>query len=159
MSFDYTCFYILTKKTIDSSTYGDISGPFSKTEIEKNYLNEYILLTSTIAPTIITDIPNFSSKQHLVGIPTKNLNLISRNKLYFYMATYNIGALLSIAPYKPLGGNDTGEGAEEICINPEEKKRSVLLRYNNIARMTIPEIIAILSRGNIHPNRHCIFRR
>lgn len=155
MSFEYICFYILTKIKIDSSTYGDISGPFSKTEIENNYTNAYNLITSSNAPTIIADI--LGSKLHLVGIPTKNQNMISRNKLYFYMATYNIGALLSIAPYiSSLESNDQGEGSEEICINPLDKKKLAL--QGSIPTMTITENIGILARGNIHPYRHCIFR-
>ena len=151
MSFKYTCFYILTKKKIDSSTYGDISGPFSKTEIENI---GYDLPSET---SIITDI---NSYQHIVGIPTKNMNMISRNKLYFYLATYNIGALLSIQPYvASLESNDLGEGSQEICINPQEKKRLASQGSSDITRMTISETTGILARGNIHPNRHCIFRR
>lgn len=159
MSFEYTCFYILTTTKIDSSRYGDISGPFSKTEIEKNYKNEYNILLSNVAPTIITDISNFSNK-HLVGIPTRNHNMISRNKLYFYMVTYNIGALLSIRPYiQSLESNDTGEGSQEICINPIDKKKLTSQGSSHIRRTTTPENIALQARGHITPYRYCIFRR
>ena len=151
MSFEYTCFYILTKLKIDSSTYGDISGPFSKTEI----LDLGYDLPSEIS--IIRDISG--SKLHLVGIPTKNHNMISRNKLYFYMATYNIGALLSIKPYESLSGNDTGEGSEDICIKPEDKKLLASKGPSDIASTTIPENMGLLARGNINPYRHCIFKR
>ncbi len=150
MSFEYTCFYILKKLKIDSSTYGDISGPFSKTEILDL---SYDLPSET---SIITDI---NSYQHIVGIPTRNHNMISKNKLYFYMATYNIGALLSIKPYEPLGGNDTGEGSEDICIKPEEKKLLASKGSSDTASTTIAEITGLLARGHINPYRHCIFKR
>mgnify|MGYP000941566555 CR=1 FL=1 len=150
MSFEVTCYFILTKKKIDSSTYGDISGPFSKTEINS------MGLPLPLSDSIIIDI---TTKSHVIGLPKINMNMISKNRIFFYMATYNIGALLSIKPYISIAGNDTGEGAHEVCIDPANRKKLALLHNSNRTNpLTSNEKTAILSRGNIHPYRHCIFR-
>ena len=70
MSFDYTCYFILTRKTIDSSLYGDISGSYTKTEIDKYIKELQLQLQLPTAESIISDI---TSNQHIVGIPTRNL--------------------------------------------------------------------------------------
>ena len=156
MSFEYTCYYILTKGPlkIDSSIYGDISGPFSKTEITSHGLG----LSLPSATSIIAESISNPSNTFVVGLPNKNMNMISKNRIFFYMATYNIGALLSIKPYISIGGRDTGEGAQEVCINPIARKKLALLHDSNRTNpLTNNEKFAILARGNINPYRHCIF--
>ena len=77
MSFEYTCYYILTKGPlkIDSSIYGDISGPFSKTEITSHGLG----LSLPSATSIIAESISNPSNTFVVGLPNKNMNMISKN--------------------------------------------------------------------------------
>ena len=151
MSFKINCYYLLKRKTIDSSTYGDISGPFSLNEI----LNIDPSFSQNPLSIIYDKIP--PSNGHIVGIPQTNGNNISKNRIFFYMATYNIGALISIKPYESIGGNGTGEGAHEVCIDPANRKRLALLHNrNSIHPLTRHEKYVILTRGNINSYRHCI---
>ena len=133
MSFDINCYFLLGQRSVDSSIYGDISGPFSITQIID--LSSSGLLSVTLNNiSIIYDIikpysVNNKRYRFVVGIPNKNGNNYSRKQIYTLMALYDIPALLSITPYIKQQGNDLGEGSSNVCIPPSLKKEQWKEQY------------------------------
>jgi hypothetical protein len=145
MSFNINCYFLLAQRKLYSSIVGDISGPFTETEI-----NTIISPSSSTVTLIDTSIiysitPPFSTNplikyNFVVGIPNRNGNNISKKQIYTYISVYNIPALLSVRPYISQGGRDTGEGAHidsSNCITPMERKIAALKGWGlgNVSRL------------------------
>lgn len=133
MSFDINCYFLLGQKSIESSIYGDISEPFSKSQI-LNLISSGLQVTLSNT-SIINEITSpgytFNNKKYnfVVGIPNKNGNNYSRKQIYSFMALYDIPTLLSITPYIKQQGNDLGEGSLVKCIPPSLKKKQWKEQY------------------------------
>lgn len=157
MSFTFSCYYLLSKKTIDSQSVGDISGPFTLAELATKDI-----LYTEISTTILFQRTDYLAKMgdFVVAIPNKNGNNVPKNRIYIYMATYNIPELLSIKPYVKLAGNDVGEGSHidtTGCIDPVNRKKLALLHNrNSILPLTRSQKYAILANGNMSSYRHCM---
>ena len=141
------CYYILRPKLLNNSnntTLGELSGPFSITEINTTYPN-----FSQQPKTIIRNITG-QSKNFIVGIPKYNGNNVSSKKIYSAMSLYDINFLTTIVPYKKLAGNDT-----TIPENLEDCNTQIFSSNGNVEELNRTEIKGIIDRLKIG-NRICL---
>ena len=148
MAFIFSCYYLLSKKTVFSQSIGQYTGPHTLEELTTQGI---LFRVPALGQTVVFERTDSTAKNTdlVVGIPDKLE--ISWNKMLWFIGQYNIPALLSIRPYTKLAGNATS--TDDICITQGDVDGIIIKKNKSV--LTKSQVYARLADGRMRYNNNC----